>query len=136
VVGKTFTPAQANDALAVVRPAAQRLVKLRTRMRELERAQSKHITSIGGNGVGYAATDLNDAQTELAALAHEALACVDRLGALGVVVKDADLGLLDFPAVRAGEEVLLCWRVGEERVETWHAPEEGFAGRKPIDWGE
>ena len=55
---------------------------------------------------------------------------------LGVLVKDADLGLLDFPALRSGAPVLLCWHVGEDAVAFWHSYEEGFAGRKPIDWGE
>jgi hypothetical protein len=51
-------------------------------------------------------------------------------------VKDVDLGLLDFPARRNGEDVLLCWHAGEETVRFWHDPSEGYAGRKPIDWDE
>jgi hypothetical protein len=111
-------------------------VAVRARMRDLEHSQGELVIAIGGNGGGYAATDLNDAQTELGGLADVALACVDKLEELGVVLKDLDLGLLDFPAVRDGEEVLLCWHVGEESVATWHDLEEGFAGRKPIDWSE
>ena len=133
---RVFTPAEANSALAEVRPAAERLVAVRSRMRELVGEQGKHVTAIGGNGGGYAASDLNAAQAELEQLAHEAGACVDELEALGVVVKDLDLGLLDFPALRDGEEVELCWRVGEDRVEHWHGIGEGFRGRKPIDWVE
>ena len=92
--------------------------------------------AIGGNGGGYAASDLNAAQSELAGLAEAAAACVDRLTELGVTVKDLDLGLLDFPSERDGAEVLLCWHVGEETVSTWHGLAEGYAGRKPIDWDE
>ncbi|MDX6452811.1 MAG: hypothetical protein QOH16_2860 [Gaiellaceae bacterium] len=109
---------------------------VRARMRELEHAQGELVIAIGGNGGGYAATDLNEAQTELSGLADAALACADKLEELGVVLKDLDLGLLDFPSVREGEEVLLCWHVGEESVATWHGLEEGYAGRKPIDWSE
>jgi hypothetical protein len=57
---------------------------------------------------------------------------VERLQALGVQVKDLDRGLVDFPALRDGEEVLLCWQVGEEVVAYWHGVDEGFAGRKPL----
>jgi hypothetical protein len=58
----------------------------------------------------------------------------ERLEELGVIVKDADRGLVDFPALREnGEEVLLCWQVGEEEIAFWHGVEEGFAGRKPLD---
>jgi hypothetical protein len=131
-----FTPTEANSALEQVRPAAERLVTLRARMRELEREQGEIVTAIGGNGGGYAAGDLNAAQTELAGLADAALACVERLEEIGVVVKDLDVGLLDFPATREGAEVLLCWRVGEAAVEYWHGLDEGYAGRKPVDWDE
>lgn len=51
---------------------------------------------------------------------------------LGVQVKDLDRGLVDFPAERYGEKVLLCWRYGESEVSFWHKPNEGFNGRKPL----
>jgi len=105
-------------------------------MRELEHAQGELVTAIGGNGGGYAASDLNAAQAELAGLADAALACLARLEELGVTVKDLDSGLLDFPSLRHGAEVELCWRVGEDAVAYWHGIGEGFAGRKPIDWDE
>lgn len=133
---RSFTPDEANNALEEVRPVAERLVAVRARMRELEHTQSELVSAIGGNGGGYAATDLNTAQAELAGLAEAALACVDRLEELGAVLKDVDLGLLDFPSEREGEDVLLCWQVGEESVSAWHGLDEGLAGRKPIDWSE
>jgi hypothetical protein len=60
----------------------------------------------------------------------DALAEID---AAGVQVKDLDTGLLDFPCKVEGEIVLLCWRMGESKIEHWHGTSEGFAGRKPID---
>ena len=51
----------------------------------------------------------------------------------GCVVKDLNEGLVDFPALREGQEVYLCWKLGEERIGYWHGIEEGFAGRKPLD---
>lgn len=136
VPDRVFTPAEANSALPEVREAAERLVALRARMRVLDKQQRDLVTSIGGNGGGYTGNDLNAAQEELRGLAEASAACVDRLRDLGVLVKDLDLGLVDFPADRDGELVLLCWRVGEERVAFFHAFDEGFAGRRPIDWGE
>jgi hypothetical protein len=136
VPDRLFTPDEANSALEAVRPVAERLVTLRERMRELERTQGELVTAIGGNGGGYAASDLRAAQQELVGLAEAVAACVERLGALGVIVKDLDLGLLDFPALRHGEVVELCWHVGEDSVAAWHRVGEGFAGRKPIDWIE
>jgi hypothetical protein len=55
------------------------------------------------------------------------------IDAIGVQVKDLDIGLLDFPCAVGDEIVLLCWKYGEERIEFWHGMEEGFQGRKPID---
>jgi hypothetical protein len=120
----------------VVRPAAERLVALRARMRELVTAQSGHVTAIGGNGAGYAAADLNAAQKELEQLAADAAERVHELEAVGVVLKDLDAGLLDFPALRDGREVELCWHVGEDAVTHWHELGAGFPGRNRIDWVE
>jgi hypothetical protein len=50
----------------------------------------------------------------------------------GIVLRDADRGLIDFRALHSGREVLLCWQLGEEGLEWWHLPEDGFAGRRPL----
>src|SRR6476469_2257899 len=55
------------------------------------------------------------------------------IGAIGVQVKEFDIGLLDFPGAVDDEIVLLCWKYGEEKIEYWHGIEEGFKGRKHID---
>jgi hypothetical protein len=55
------------------------------------------------------------------------------IDATGVQVKDLDIGLLDFPCMVDGKTILLCWKVGEDRITHWHGLEEGYAGRKPID---
>jgi hypothetical protein len=131
-VARTFTPAEANSALSEVRPLAERMVAARARLQELQGEQREVVQLIAGNGSGYA---VSEARTEeFAAQAAELERCLDALTELGVQVKDADAGLLDFPAVRDGEDVLLCWRVGEDAVDWWHDLEEGYAGRRPIDW--
>jgi hypothetical protein len=58
---------------------------------------------------------------------------LDRVRDLGGDVKDAETGLVDFPARRLGEEILLCWRLGEKKVGFWHSVEGGFAARLPVD---
>jgi|SRR6516225_3481126 hypothetical protein len=58
---------------------------------------------------------------------------IDKIQETGCVVKDVDEGLVDFPSLRQGREVYLCWKLGEERIAYWHGMEEGFAGRKPLD---
>ena len=129
---RTFTPSEANSALERVRPLAERMVAVRARLGELESEQREVVKIIAGNGSGYG---VGEARTpEFSRLAAELEDCINQLNALGVEVKDAETGLLDFPALREDRDVLLCWRVGEDAVEWWHDPEEGFAGRKRIDW--
>lgn len=58
---------------------------------------------------------------------------ITEISAIGVQVKDLDMGLLDFPCVVEGQTILLCWKLGEKAITYWHGLEEGYAGRKPID---
>jgi hypothetical protein len=60
-------------------------------------------------------------------------ATLEQVQEQGCVVKDLDIGLLDFPTLYRGQEVYLCWRLGEPRIDFWHGVDEGFRGRKPID---
>ena len=57
----------------------------------------------------------------------------EKIEMMGVLVKDLDLGLIDFITRYQGREVCLCWKLGEDHIRFWHGTEEGFAGRKAID---
>ena len=52
-----------------------------------------------------------------------------------LVLRDLDRGLVDFPALRDGQEIYLCWLEGEDEIGYWHAPDAGFAGRQPLGDG-
>jgi hypothetical protein len=58
---------------------------------------------------------------------------VHEIDAIGVQVKDLDIGLLDFPCVVKGTTILLCWKLGEKQIAHWHGTDEGFGSRKPLD---
>jgi hypothetical protein len=60
-------------------------------------------------------------------------AAIEKIQEFGCVIKDLDIGLIDFPTMFRGEEVYLCWKLGEAGIAFWHGTQEGFAGRKPID---
>ena len=131
---RSFTPSEANSALDQVRPLAERMVEVRARLTELEDEQREVVQIVAGNGSSEA---VGEARTpEFARLAAEFQRCFDALADLGVEVRDVDTGLLDFPSLREGETVLLCWQPGEPAVAWWHGVEDGFAGRRPIDWGD
>ena len=128
-----FTPEEANELLPEVRLAAEELVEHRLAARAVAAKRAQLVTRIAGNGGDFDPQEPReleeDFERETAAIAE----AVERLEQLGVIVKDADRGLVDFPALReSGEEVLLCWQVGEDEIAYWHGLEEGFAGRKPL----
>jgi hypothetical protein len=128
-----FTPEEANELLAEVRPAAEELVERRHALMVVTGRRARLVSRIAGNGGDFDPQEPRELQEELERVAEAVGEAVERLERLGVVVKDADRGLVDFPALRDdGEEVLLCWEVGEDEVAYWHGLEEGFAGRKPL----
>ena len=127
-----FTPEEANDALASVRPLTEELVR---RHRALTAAQERRAAlaeRIAGNGGGIQPSELAAATEELEEQAAAVARSLEEIAALGGQVKDLDEGLVDFPALRGDEEVLLCWKLGEDEVAYWHGAEEGFAGRRPL----
>jgi hypothetical protein len=85
-----------------------------------------------GNGGDFDPQEPSELQAQLERETEAVAHAVEELQKLGVLVKDLDRGLVDFPALRGREEVLLCWQVGEDEVAFWHGLEEGFAGRKPL----
>jgi len=127
-----FTVEEANEALADVRPLTEELVAHRRALVELQERQAAVTTRIAGNGGNVEPSELQEVQhrldEEVAAIAR----CVARIHELGALVKDLDDGLVDFPARRGGEDVLLCWRLGEDAIEFWHGLDEGFSGRRPL----
>ena len=69
---------------------------------------------------------------ELRRVVEDLDAAMGAIQALGVELKDVELGLIDFPAILDGREVFLCWQFGEDRIRFWHRRSEGFAGRRPL----
>jgi hypothetical protein len=132
VAERYFTVDEANALLETVRPLAEEMVAHRRALNEAMERQERIEGKVQTNGGGIS----RDAPAELAAQVSaeaEAVArCLDAIHELGAVVKDLDTGLVDFPALRGGEEVLLCWRLGEDEIRYWHGLEEGFAGRKEL----
>jgi hypothetical protein len=127
-----FTPEEANELLGEVRPVAEELVAHRRELAVTTARRARLVTRIAGNGGDFDPQEPRALEEELEREAEAIVACVERLERLGVLVKDLDRGLVDFPALRRGEEVLLCWQVGEDEVGHWHGLDEGFAGRKPL----
>jgi len=127
-----FTPEEANALLEQVRPVAESLVAHRRAFTVAAARRARLTQRISGNGGDFDPQEPSELDEQLQREAEAVAGAVEELQALGVLVKDLDRGLVDFPALRDGEEVLLCWQVGEDEVAYWHGADEGFAGRKPL----
>ncbi|GFZ82396.1 hypothetical protein GCM10008018_30370 [Paenibacillus marchantiophytorum] len=71
-------------------------------------------------------------EAELEFIQIEVRGLIQNFQTTGVELKDIETGLVDFPSMLEGHEVLLCWKQGEDRIRYYHSKEDGFAGRKPI----
>jgi len=127
-----FTPEEANAALEELRPLAEEMVERRQALVEAQQRRASLGAQVVTNGGDLTPSDFAEADQELEQSATELARVVERIQAEGVLVKDLDRGLLDFPALRDGREILLCWQLGEDQVAFWHGADEGFAGRKPL----
>ena len=128
-----FTAEEANELLPEVRLVAEELVEHRLAARAVAVKRAQLVTRIAGNGGDFDPQEPRELEEDFERETAAMVEALERLERLGVIVKDADRGLVDFPALReSGEEVLLCWQVGEDEIAYWHGLEEGFAGRKPL----
>lgn len=127
-----FTLEEANAALADVRPLTERMVERRRALDEAQRRHATAMTQIAGNGGDLSPGELAELQAAVEHEAGEIARCIEQINGLGAQVKGVEDGLVDFPALRGGQVVLLCWRLGEDEIGFWHGPEDGFAGRRPL----
>ena len=131
---KTFTLAEAHRLLPVLKSLIKRAMDGKQVIEQVEKELQElnhRILLSGGLFVDIPKVARRRAERDRAVQnTKDAMAEVE---AIGVQIKDLDIGLLDFPCVVDDQIVLLCWKFGEEKIEFWHGLEEGFRGRKPID---
>ncbi len=131
---KTFTLEEAQTLLPVLRSLLQRSIDGKKLIEQTEKEfqdLNHRILLSGGLFVDVPKVARRRAERDKAIQGtKDALAEIE---AIGVQVKDLDIGLLDFPCAVDDQIVLLCWKLGEETIQYWHGQEEGFRGRKPID---
>jgi hypothetical protein len=131
---RRFTLAEAQELLdGELRALAERMVEVRARSRDLESRWRKLVIAIGSNGGNMERPEVRELRETVEASHAELNEIVARFTADGVQVKDMDTGLIDFPAEVDGQDALLCWQVGEPEIGFWHSPDDGFAGRRPLE---
>ena len=119
-----YTVEEANAALGWVRERLERLREAREQLTD-EEARSALSDAAPGNGGGGPGRVVSAGFLTL----REALG---ELQAVQIVLRNLDRALVDFPAIRDGDEVYLCWVEGEERIAWWHELDAGYAGRRPL----
>ena len=122
---KYFTLDQARRMLMGISPQVVELVSLKKKLDErgYDIYRHEYFGGTGPNGEGYFPPELKQLVTIAKSLDKK-----------GIILKGIDAGLIDFPHVRSnGEEVYLCWKVGENDILFWHRIADGFKGRRPLD---
>jgi hypothetical protein len=131
---RLFTLGEAEKARHELEPILLEAMELRRKMADLEAtllALTERIVRMGGVSIPYAkAAETRQAHDRTAESLQDLL---DRIHSTGCLVKDLDVGLLDFPSRLDNQDVYLCWRLGEDRIRFYHRQDEGFSGRRPID---
>ncbi len=121
-----FTPQEASKLLPDIKLKVKQLIEHKKVVTQLHEQLEKYDL------LGFRTEEIAERAAQLDAFVDEMTKKISELEDLGVIVKDLDYGLVDFPADRYGEKVMLCWRYGESEVSFWHMPNEGFNGRKPL----
>jgi len=131
---RLFTLTEAERARREIEPVLVEAMDCRKKLAGLDSdltAVSARIMMMGGVIVPY--EKLSKLRFEHQQLAQSLKSALDRILETGCLIKDLEVGLLDFPAMIGNEEVYLCWKLGEDRIRFYHRQDEGFAGRKPLD---
>ncbi len=131
---KTFSLQEAQSLLPVLESLLRSSIEGKKLIEEVDKELSQlseRIFLTGGAFVPVKKVALRRAERDKAE--QKVKDAIAEINAIGVQVKDLDIGLLDFPCKVDDEIVLLCWKLGEPSITHWHGTEEGFAGRKPID---
>ena len=129
---RVFTLEEANAALADLRPIVERMVQHRRDLTAAQARQAELVTRIAGNGGDMVPSDLHDLAETIQREADAISDCAEQINQVGAQVKSLEEGLLDFPAKRGEEDVLLCWKLGEDEIRFWHGTDEGFSARKRL----
>ena len=124
---KLFTLEEANSLLPSVRRIVKSIQKSHRRVASFN-AKARHAAEGAESGGGGMPEGQQNAELLVDLSTH-----TEKLESLGIQLKDYRQGLIDFPSMREGRVVLLCWKADEgDQVEWWHDVEAGFAGRQPL----
>jgi hypothetical protein len=127
-----FTVDEANDALPQLGILLEQVTDVAGAMSIVENNLQAMIRDSRSNGHSTSEFNIAAKRDELSKCANRIEELIDRIGQMGIILRDLDTGLVDFPAIRDGREIYLCWLKGEENVAFWHPIDSGYSSRKPL----
>ena len=127
-----FTREEAESLLPRIIPVLREVQRLRHAQRTHDDVMAADRAKVLGNG-HMPPDELRKHQVDSVTAERQIAQLVGAVSELGILVKDLDTGLVDFPALRDGREVYLCWKLGEPHIAWWHETSTGFAGRLPLE---
>jgi hypothetical protein len=131
---RTFTLAEAQELLPVLEGLLRKASEAKKRIEQIDSGfQEINRRILMHGGMMLDIVPLAKLRAERDKLNQVVADTLGEIAAMGVQVKDLDIGLLDFPCIVEGKMVLLCWKLGERTIGHWHGVDEGFGGRKRID---
>ena len=129
---KVFTIEEAEGCLGVVGQKVRKVQRLREKISWLLESNEAVVEVNEDDGFHYFMTEQVRVNKEFHRLYFQFYRALEEIGIMGVIVKDIDGGLVDFPFRVNGKEAYLCWQLGEDRIKYWHDVDSGVDGRKPI----
>lgn len=132
-MARYFTLQEAESMIPMVRESLEFAIDAKAKIGAIDSEMQElasRISMLGGIEVNP--DHVARRKLERVSLVRSVEASVQQIQRNGCLVKDLDMGLLDFPALLNGVEVYLCWKLGESRIEWWHSTNDGYSGRRRI----
>ena len=129
---RLFTLEEANELVPFLKDAFQRLAPAQEELTTIQERLLGLQRQRRSNGSSSSESESSRLQDELDRLVRGFEGTLEEITDRGIIVRDVASGLVDFPSLREGREVYLCWITGEDQVEYWHETDRGFAHRQPL----
>lgn len=129
---RNYTLEEANATLPWLEEVLARMLPLRDQLESQQKELMSLIQRRSGNGAASHDQEIEESQRTQDELARQLRQDLQEITDRGIIVRDIVRGLVDFPSVREGQPIFLCWLRGEPQIDYWHGTNEGFASRKPL----
>ncbi len=129
---RSFTLAEANGRLPWLRTLFSQVREVQHQLQAALQEQRDLARGGRGNGASDASRHVQENLARIRELEQEGEALLKPVLDQGIIVRDPERGLVDFPALREGREIHLCWQMGEDEIRHWHEVDAGFPGRQPL----